>query len=442
MRHPRALSACAATLALAVAAAIAAGAGAAGKPARAWTRVSGPGRSGVQLGLARTPDGVLHVIWNRGNPGPTTIYDTRFAAGGAAMGTTTVASNWGGAEGLALLVMPDKTLRLFATGNPVNGSAVGGVNTLTASASGTGWTLQRGAVWGGAVGEASGLIGATLTKDGQPVTAWRGFAAEGVPPSSVPQSPYIPFNLATRLATDAGSGAVVLEGIDGAGKGGVFVRQILPSAGPAVVLPLGTYQNDWIAGLSSRIGAPGVYVAYADAKAAHLYRYGGGSRTIARGPFTSAALCAGPEGRLWLAWGDARDGLFVTRSSKAVGGLEPVQKLKVPSSQGLAFMQCEGSGGPLDLFADAGAGGTGFWHTHVLAHLSLSARVVRAKSGTKATISVRDAGDSVAGVAVTVGGHRLTTNAAGQASFPVHRGAYSARATASGYAAATLTFHV
>src|SRR5262245_60193647 len=111
MRHPRALSAYAA-LALVVAAAIAAGAGAAGKPSRAWTRVSGPGRTGIQLGLARTPDGVLHVIWNRGNPPPTTIYDTRFSASGARLGTTTVAGNWGGAEGLALLVMPDKSLRL------------------------------------------------------------------------------------------------------------------------------------------------------------------------------------------------------------------------------------------------------------------------------------------------------------------------------------------
>src|SRR5258706_12837843 len=29
-----------------------------------WTRISGPTQPGAQLGLARTKDGVLHVIWN------------------------------------------------------------------------------------------------------------------------------------------------------------------------------------------------------------------------------------------------------------------------------------------------------------------------------------------------------------------------------------------
>lgn len=445
MRRPHVLSACAIAVVLGLAAAITAGAGAgaAGKAAAAWKRVSGPGRTGVQLGLARTSDGVLHVIWNRGNPPPTSIFDTRISASGATVGTTTVATNWGGAGGLALLVMPDGTLRLFATGSPVNGSATGGMNTLTAPSSGASWALQHGVVWGGPVAEASGLIGATLTKDGQVVTAWRGTAAQGLPPSSIPQNAYIPFNLATRLATDAASGAVVIEGTTGGGKGGVFVQQILPGQGKSVVLPDGTYNNDWISGLSARIGAPGVYVAYADTKAVRLYRYGGGSRTLARGPFTSATLCAAPDGRLWIAWGDSRSGLFVTRSNKAAGGFEPVQKARIPSSQGLAFLQCEGSRGPVDLFADSGAGGTGFWHTHLLARLSVSARVLRPKTGAaKATISVRDAGDPVAGAAVTVGGKRQTTGSSGTATFALRSGSYSARVTASGYAPATARFHV
>ncbi len=56
-----------------------------------------------------------------------------------------------------------------------------------------------------------------------------------------------------------------------------------------------------------------------------------------------------------------------------------------------------GSAGPLDLFASGQLGG-GFSYTRVLARLSV--RGAGAKG--KATISVRDAGDPVAGVTVAV----------------------------------------
>jgi Carboxypeptidase regulatory-like domain len=412
-----------------------------------WTRISGPGNTGDQLGLARTSDGVLHVIWNRGNPPPTSIFDTRISSTGKPIRTSTVAMNWGGAQGLALLVMPGGTLRLFAAGSPVNRSAVAGVNTLTAPASGTGWTLQQGAVWGGPVAGSSAVIGATLTKDGQPVTAWRGFAAEGVPPGSIPQNGYIPFNLASHLATDAASGAVVIAGITGAGKGGVLVKQILPSPGSAVVLPNSSYNNDWITGLSGRIGAPGVYVAYADTKVVHLYRYGGGSKTLARGPYTSATLCAAPSGRLWVAWGDAKDELFVTRSNRAASGFERVQKLALPenTSSGLTFVQCEGSTGPVDLFADVSdkSSQLGFWHTHLLAQFSLSATVAKTKAGTKVTLSVRDAGDPVPGAAIAVGGKHLKTDATGRVTLTrLPPGSYTASAVAGGYASSSAHFRV
>ena len=77
--------------------------------------------------------------------------------------------------------MPDKTLRLFAAGGTHPGSSSYGINTFTAPGGGRTWTLQDGVFWGGAVANASGVIGATLTKDGQPVTAWRGFAGRGHP---------------------------------------------------------------------------------------------------------------------------------------------------------------------------------------------------------------------------------------------------------------------
>lgn len=417
---------------------IVAGAGSASPTGPAWSRVSDPNKAGDQLGLARTADGTLHAIWNRGANPPSAILDTRFAASGAKRGTATVNARWDGAKnGVALLVMPDKSLRLFTTGNHASADSPGGISTFTAPPSGASWTLQPD-VWGGAIAASGGVIGATLTKDGQVVTGWRGFAAEGMPPTSIPENAFAAFQLATHLATDAGSGAVVLAGVYGGGKGGVYVQQVLPGTGKAVVLSNGGNNNDWVEGASGRIGAPGVFVAYADTKSARLYRYGGGSKTLARGPFTSATACAGPDGRLWVAWGDSNNELFVTRSNRAAGAFEPVQKLALPqgTTNGLRYLQCEGSAGPVDLFAQVAdrANRLAFWHTHALPTLTVQARGVKGK----AVLVVRDAGDPVAGATVVVGGKRARTSPNGQAIVPLRAGSYTAGVRAPGYGAATV----
>jgi hypothetical protein len=407
----------------AVLAAVAAVAGAAGA-AGGWTRVSGPAAAGVQLGLARTADGVLHVIWNRGATN-TSIYENRFSAAGKSLGTSTVATGWNGNVGLALLAMPDRTLRLFAAGTD-------GIHMFTAPAAGKHWAADSTPPWGGAVGEASAVIGATLTKDGQAVTAWRGFAAEGTPPASNPQNGYEGGMGESFLATDAGSGAVVLSGETNAGQGGAYVQQILPSPGPKVLAP--PLAKDWSISTSGRIGAAGVFFVNADGKNVRLSRYRGSSKTLATGPYLSAGLCTGPDGRLWVAWGDA-SGLFITRTNRAAGAFEPVQKIHAPSGNGLSYVQCEGSAGPVDLFADDG---TGFWHAHLFAQLTVHAAAAHGK----VTVSVRDAGDPVAGASVAVGGRRPKTGTSGTVTLTLRPGPYSAHVTASGYATATASFHV
>ena len=114
--------------------------------------------------------------------------------------------------------MPDRTLRLFAAGATHPGSSAYGINTFTAPAGGA-WTLQSGAYWGGAVANASSVIGATLSTDGRPVTAWRGFAAEGLPPTA--ENVYETGMTSSQLATAAAGGGVVLSGVTNAGQGGV-----------------------------------------------------------------------------------------------------------------------------------------------------------------------------------------------------------------------------
>ena len=324
------------------------------------------------------------------------IFETRLSPAGKAAGTSTVATGSNGNSGLALVVMPDKTLRLFAPGT-------GGINTFTAPATGGSWTHQSGLGWGSAIAELR-ICDRRDADEGRP--AGHRLAGQRCRRRSASLHPALGLRARTMteslLATDAASGAVVLAGADEL-RAGRRLRSEDPAeprrrVSPAAPLDL----KDWGNGLSGRIGAAGrVYVAYADGKAAHLYRYGGGSKTIATGPYWSATVCAAPAGRLWVAWGDTSGGLFVTRSNRAVSAFEPVQKLKLPGSE-LTFVQCEGSAGPADLFASGQANG-GFFHTHLLAEFALRAQASKGK----ATVSVRDAGDPVAGVAVAVGGKHL-----------------------------------
>jgi hypothetical protein len=125
----------------------------------------------------------------------------------------------------------------------------------------------------------------------------------------------------------------------------------------------------------------------------------------------------------------------------SASAFEPVQRLALPQNggDGLFFLQCEGSAGPVDVFADVpGAPAQGFWHTHVLARFTLSAHVKKSK----VTLSALDAGDPVPGVGVTIGGKHLTTGANGSAVATLRPGSYSARATAGGYAPVSIRFSV
>lgn len=424
-------------------------------PAVHWERVSGPNNTGQQLGLARLANGTLHVVWNRGNPPPTDIYDTRFSPSGAKLGTSTVATHWGGSGGLALLAMPDGTLRLFTTGAHTVGDPNGGVNTFTAPASGTAWALDSGAVWGGPPAAAATILGAALNKGGQPVTAWAAAAVSnvqtGVTGGDSTQVCACDA-LTADIATDAGSGAVIMAGETIGNPFGAYVERALPSPGGRVVLPSAT-QDAGDSGISGRIGASGVYVAWTDGNrpgvskpAMHLTRYGGPTRTIAHGSFTFAKVFPGPQGRLWITWGDASDGVFVTRSNRAVGRFEPVQKLtSPPQASFLGDAAGEGSQGALDLFVQQDVAGGGYWHAHVLAEDTLTASVSKKSNGTRiVTFHVTDAGDAVPGAHISTGhGGPLTTSAAGTATLTLHAGAkLHATATAGGYAPASKTVTV
>ena len=409
-----------------------------------WNRIDGPSGAGNEIGLVRGADGVLHTIWIRGTTS-STISDTRIAPAGRPAGTSTIATGWNGNGGIAGLLMPDRTLRLFVTGGHAANlpTAQTGVNSFTAPGSGSPWALDAGRVWGGTVASDSGALGATLTTDGQPVTAWDGAGVGSVHVGLDPNSPIASYGKdlgATWVATDHRTGAVVLSASTVAGPDGAFVQQVLPGAGASRILP--GIGNEQASGLAGRIGASGVYVAWTDGRTIKLMRVGGSTRTLARGPFSFAKVFAAPGGRLWVAWGDTNDGLFVTRSNAAVTRFESVQHLKLASRNvaGIANENGEGSAGPLDIFALFQIGGSdrGYWQTHVFPKLSIGGSVGKRKRGKRSlTITVTDAGAPVSGASVKVGSKKGRTGATGRVTFSLPPGSYKEKASAAGYSGAS-----
>ena len=398
-----------------------------------WARVNAGTNStnqiGAQLGLARTADGILHVVWDRSSSstkGGSAILQTRISPAGKILGSSTLATGWADLSGgNAVVVMPDKTLRLFVSGE-YSPSSGGGINMLTAPANGDIFTRDPLIAWGGDFAAGSPFIGATVS-NGQVVTAWDGFYNVGTAPAAGYPSVRL-FMSEAQVLTDAKTGAVVFSGITGLGKGGVYVKQVLPHSGPGVLLASGMNTNSGASGATARIGAGGVYVVTADAtaKVLALTRYGGGTVVVAHGAgYLYANVFPAPSGRLWVAWypGTGND-LFVTRSSTDMAKFEPVQTLPLPAGSQLNdnALYGESSAGPLDLFASQTIGTTsGFLFTHVLPALSVSSVEVPVTSnmgkrlGHEIKLSVTDAGDPIAGATVTLGREHLRTDAEGVA---------------------------
>jgi hypothetical protein len=169
----------------------------------------------------------------------------------------------------------------------------------------------------------------------------------------------------------------------------------------------------------------------------------------------TAGVAAGPEGRLWVFYGDEQT-TYVTRTSKAVSSFEPVQTLKSPAKTVQYFrLEGEGSAGPLDLFADVTIDGKtkdGSYHQQVQPKLSLRASkklVKNAKgdvTGVRVTVHVTDAGDGVLGAKVSgLPGGSKTTAANGSIVVTVpaaKKGAFALTAKKAGHVAAEGRFRV
>jgi hypothetical protein len=244
------------------------------------------------------------------------------------------------------------------------------------------------------------------------------------------------------VAVDPRTGEAVVA-YDNVKEDVVYFRRLAPTLGAPQAVPRNKMDGPTIAARS----AGGIFTAYVDGNQVVLQQYGGKSRKVPMpkgARVLTASVAAGPDGRLWVFYGDEQT-TYVTRSSRHVSGWEPVQALKSPPKTVQYFrLEGEGSAGPLDLFADITVDGQtkdGSYATHVEPKLSLRATTKGRKGGgIVVTVHVTDAGDAVAGAKVKgLPGGTKTADAKGTvtATFPKGKGGtFALTATKPGYVAA------
>jgi len=435
-------------------------ASASGGPRGQWTRLPGTVINFAEPGLARTSDGVLHVVYVR-NDGPRRDLVHVGVSPAGAVGADTVAlDNWSAMSHPDLLRMPDNTLRAFFGGirSTSAGETNNAMNTATAPASGTAWTLKPGRAAQALYAYATSVTGAALARDGTPISTWSGTPGLGYhygidpnqPDRMVPQSSCCLYG--PDIAVDAASGQawVGFHSLE-SGSPGLYVNAIGPGGpeggrrlAPGSVEGGSSKAPGNRTSLTGRIGAGGVYLVYGqgyptyDTLALWKVDTARPQLVVRAADNEHANVAAAPEGRLWLMW-ERRGTIYATRTNKAATRIGAVNTLRPPSVGTIFRLNGEGSAGPLDLIANVSAGGQqGLWHQQVWPKLQLTASSRKAGRGRVITFRVLDAGDPVAGASVRAGGRTLRTSARGTAVLRQPRTArVRATATKAAYAPAS-----
>jgi hypothetical protein len=412
-----------------------------------WTKVTDPGSNVDELGIVRSPNGLLHIAWPKVvQPAVNTeIWHTRIGPTGVVGGRSLISGKWNAAGGPKLIVTASG-IRVFFAGLCCS-NADGGIQSATAGHDGAAWTKEAGHVSSDV--NAAGTVGATLLREGEPVFTWasgsRLFVHTGVDPNSGEQElgsgPACCFSW-PELATDTETGVTTLAyGSIVPGEGGLFVRQVQPGLGGPKLVPKSLTGKDYVLPdlrlpLVARQGG-GVFLAYCGGyptcKQVYLWKVGAGApTTVSSGSSVQDVNASrGPEGRLWIMWWDsAARRIFATRSNKQAGRFGPVVSTKLPpGSDHVWKLFGEGSVGPLDVLASVGNRSV-YWHTQLLPKLA-----IRCSRVDKDTVScaVSDAGDPIVGAQVRLGGQTKTTAASGKVTFTSAAVTVKATASRKGY---------
>lgn len=428
---------------------VAAGAGTAeaGPPGK-WTQVTGLGQDDLNImrvGLARTGNGVLHVLWTRRDAGnaASVLHSAVSSNAKSVTGPSTVfAAPDGVNESVDVVRAPDGSLRAFFAATNVFDS----VMASATSADGGSWTVQ-GPVsklepQGKPVYAASG-IGAAVGTDGTFYSIW-GDSAPGGGGFHVGVDPNAPdgelpggLKADPDIGVDSQSGQV-FAGWNSLDDEGVVVMPLNPG-GARASIPTSAPQLQHRVGITGRIGAPGVFVAYARGSNPFLadpavFRTDTGATTrLTTKDGELVSIAAASAGRLWVFWKDVGT-IYATRSNKAATRWGRIVRVKAPRGSTTIYnLSGEGSLGPLDLLAlvDPPTGTLSSWHQRILPGLFFTTK----KSKGNTVVKVTDAGAPVGGVTVKVKGDgSKKSGAGGTVSFDLPAGRYRVRADKAGYA--------
>jgi hypothetical protein len=439
----------------------------AGPPGK-WTRVTSFAEpvNTNEVGLERTADGVLHVLWPNDTGSSEQILHSAISADAKSVsGPDAVTGGANSVNGSVDLVPgPGGGLRAFFAGLFPSTSFSQVMATATSDASGKTWSAPAPASKtspGSSPVYAAAGIGAAA-RGPAIVSAWGDSSpsAGGYHLGIDPSVADIGFSsgadeIDPNVAIDAVSGEIVI----GWGfLGPPASVQALRVGQPGILTAPGSGAR-WLqqrTGLTARIGAPGVFAAYGhgtnpfDARPA-LWRVGAAKAAVISKSKDAehTTLSAAPGGRLWVAWEGADRGnkIFATRTNADAKPSGAIVSAKPPAGTQVIYrLAVDGSGGALDVLAlaDRGGGDLDYWHQRVLPGLTLKAKPKKVKAGKEVTFKVSDAGTPVgkAKVKLKLGKKTLGGKTAADGKLVLgipkktKKGTYKAKAKRPGYAPA------
>ena len=443
-----------------------------------WTKLASVGNGSDTVGMLRTADGKLHLVWEKkqASNGTHGYGTSTISLGGKLLATGTALSNWTSLESDPQLVKNGSGLRLIFEGGTGNSGCYFSASVFTeTSTNGSTWHLVLGSMDHDTVGV--GNLAATTESNGMtPVATFAGghLFHVGVDPSCPASSPdgtipvasgNSPSNPAIVTAQD---GSVWVATYQAFSKEGYFVAQILPTVGPLMEAPssksTAAHNNQPLepVALAARTGG-GVYVAYCVANSSQscvhidLWKVGSSKAMTVPGSTNTnsarVALSAAPQGRLAITWySSVNNVIHSVRTNTTATSFGVVRTLKPPANTSSMFdLQTQDSTGRLDVVVNDGLSTTGgpveLFSTQILPGLSLGASPTSFshKKAATVTFTVTDAGQAVARAKVSCLGETGTTTAAGQVKLHFSKGTavgkHVCTAGKSGYnpGAATLT---
>jgi hypothetical protein len=438
-----------------------------------WKRVTTfDGASTDQVGLARTSDGVLHVVWSHPT-GPNTedLNHTVISSAGSIGATTQIQTGWTGFTNAAVVVDP-AGLRAFWGGFRTTDSSdpQRETNTALSTDGGASWALQPGQVVPDGAQSYASNTAATMRADGSTLQAFAGtlgtWVHAGLSPATPNwdyQGPLGQYGYDPNLATDADGRSAMAWYSSATGHLGVLAQFVNPDGSPSdgpFTMP-GT--NDMQVGMLGRTplvarSGGGLYVAYATGYPTpgriRVWRVGAGDAPrVARvkGGSPAVAIAAAGDGRIWVLWtkGFGDPDVLARRSNRGATRFGATVNAGHPQGAMQAYkLDASAAGGALDVLGNFNIGTTTTAATsyrRIRPGLTLRARPGRLQRGepTEVRFTVSDAGAPVQGARVAAGGESGTTDGNGRVELSLTaRRPVTARATRSGYVAAAKRLRV